>query len=167
MVWKIPENNAELLSDNTMRILKNRQVKNIADLSLISFLKIIIALNKKKEILNYRFNPSINVKLPNFQVKMGFGLHIGWAIEGAIGTYYALFIGSIFKIDASYLSPNVNIASRIESVTSKYGVPLLLSNDLVDCMSKKAKRFCREIDRVILKGCQKPVSLYTVDCNIQ
>ena len=32
-----------------------------------------------------------------YEVEMGFGLHIGWAIEGAIG--------SKFKIDASYLSP--------------------------------------------------------------
>ncbi len=42
---------------------------------------------------------------PHYQVKMGFGLHIGWAIEGAIGSEY--------KIDASYLSPNVNMASRL------------------------------------------------------
>ena len=40
-------------------------------------------------------------------VSVGFGLHVGWAIEGAIG--------SDFKIDASYLSPNVNLASRIEA----------------------------------------------------
>ena len=33
---------------------------------------------------------------------MGFGLHVGWAIEGAIGSEY--------KIDASYLSPNAFIA---------------------------------------------------------
>jgi len=32
---------------------------------------------------------------------MSFGLHLGWAIEGAIGSY--------FKIDVSYLSPNVNL----------------------------------------------------------
>ena len=38
---------------------------------------------------------------------MGFGLHVGWAIEGAIGSNY--------KIDASYLSPNVNLASRLEA----------------------------------------------------
>lgn len=42
-------------------------------------------------------------KIPNFRVNMGFGLHQGWAIEGAIG--------SDFKIDASYLSPNVNMAA--------------------------------------------------------
>jgi len=49
-------------------------------------------------------------KLPNYYVKMGFGLHIGWGIEGAIG--------SEFKIDASYLSPNVNLASRLEAATN-------------------------------------------------
>lgn len=43
--------------------------------------------------------------MPGYNVKMGFGLHSGWAIEGAIG--------SEFKIDASYLSPNVNMASRL------------------------------------------------------
>lgn len=40
---------------------------------------------------------------------MGFGLHMGWAIEGAIG--------SEFKIDASYLSPNVNIVSKLASAS--------------------------------------------------
>ena len=40
---------------------------------------------------------------------MGFGLHVGWGIEGAIG--------STFKIDASYLSPNVNMASRVNYAT--------------------------------------------------
>ena len=40
---------------------------------------------------------------------MGYGLHIGWSIEGAIG--------SEFKIDASYLSANVNMASKLEGAT--------------------------------------------------
>lgn len=47
--------------------------------------------------------------LPNFHVQMGFGLHLGWAIEGAIG--------SNFKIDASYLSPNVNLSARLEAAS--------------------------------------------------
>ena len=45
---------------------------------------------------------------------MGFGLHIGWAIEGAIGSEQ--------KIDESYLSPNVNMAARLEAATKQYGV---------------------------------------------
>eukprot|EP00360_Condylostoma_magnum_P000963 CAMPEP_0168317040 /NCGR_PEP_ID=MMETSP0210-20121227/22035_1 /TAXON_ID=40633 /ORGANISM="Condylostoma magnum, Strain COL2" /LENGTH=55 /DNA_ID=CAMNT_0008310183 /DNA_START=1552 /DNA_END=1719 /DNA_ORIENTATION=+ len=55
---------------------------------------------------------------------MGFGLHIGWGIEGAIG--------SEFKIDASYLSPNVNLASRLEAATNQYGVPILISGEFYD-----------------------------------
>lgn len=58
---------------------------------------------------------------------MGFGLHFGWAIEGAIG--------SRFKIDASYLSPNVNIASRLEAATKQFGTTLLISGVLRDILS--------------------------------
>lgn len=50
---------------------------------------------------------------------MGFGLHVGWAIEGPIG--------SEFKIDASYLGANVNMAGRLEAATKHYGVALLIS----------------------------------------
>mgnify|MGYP000754806170 CR=1 FL=1 len=44
-----------------------------------------------------------------YKVKLGYGLHLGWAIEGAIGSSY--------KIDASYLSPNVNMAAILEGCT--------------------------------------------------
>jgi hypothetical protein len=43
--------------------------------------------------------------------------------------------GSEYKIDASYLSPNVNLASRLEAATKQYSVPMLLSRDFVDCLS--------------------------------
>ena len=69
--------------------------------------------------MEYRKNELLLQKLPNYKVEMGFGLHIGWAIEGAIG--------SEFKIDASYLSPNVNMASRLEAATKQFGVNFLIS----------------------------------------
>ncbi len=59
--------------------------------------------------MKYRDNKLLNERMPNYSVKMGFGLHYGYAIEGAIGSFY--------KIDASYLSPNVNMASRLEAAT--------------------------------------------------
>mmetsp|Transcript_11634 Transcript_11634/g.31263 ORF Transcript_11634/g.31263 Transcript_11634/m.31263 type:complete len:91 (+) Transcript_11634:2835-3107(+) len=52
-----------------------------------------------------------------------FGIHLGWAIEGAIG--------SNMKIDASYLSPHVNISSRLEAATKQYGVMMLISGEVV------------------------------------
>lgn len=50
-------------------------------------------------------------------------------------TRAALSTGSEYKIDASYLSPNVNLASRLEAATKQYSVPMLLSRDFVDCLS--------------------------------
>ena len=78
-------------------------------MSLISFLKIQAAIHTNKKIVKYKNNSKLNARMPGYSVKMGFGLHFGWAIEGAIG--------SEFKIDASYLSPNVNMASRLEAAT--------------------------------------------------
>ena len=75
---------------------------------------------------------------------MGFGLHVGWAIEGAIG--------SEFKIDASYLSPNVNMASRLEAATKQFGTSILFSGDFARLLSPNVCARCRQIDCVTVKG---------------
>jgi class 3 adenylate cyclase len=67
--------------------------------------------------------------MKGYRVKMGFGLHFGWSIEGAIGSNY--------KIDASYLSPNVNMASRLEAATKQFGTGLLISGKLREILSDK------------------------------
>ena len=74
---------------------------------------------------------------------MGFGLHVGWAIEGAIGSEY--------KIDASYLSPNVNMASRLEAATKQFGTSILLSEDFVNMLSPFVRQRVRQIDCVTVK----------------
>jgi class 3 adenylate cyclase len=98
-------------------------------MSVISFLKILAAIQKSKKLEKYKKRKDLNERIKNYSVKMGFGLHVGWAIEGAIG--------SDFKIDASYLSPNVNMASRLEAATKQYGVPILISGDLFITMTEK------------------------------
>jgi class 3 adenylate cyclase len=55
--------------------------------------------------------------------------------------------GSEYKIDASYLSPNVNLASRLEAATKQYGCPLLLSRDFVDCVSPAVRAKVRRATR--------------------
>jgi class 3 adenylate cyclase len=69
----------------------------------------------------------------------------------------------MFKIDASYLSPNVNMASRLEAATKQYGVPLLISGALHDIFTDHIKLLCREVDTVTVKGSIQPVRLLTVD----
>jgi class 3 adenylate cyclase len=126
----------------------------------------------------------------NFRVSMGFGLHIGWAIEGAIGSEY--------KIDASYLSPNVNMASRLEAATKQFGTSILMSDDFAMMLSPRCeerplaslcagaatllseavsidacpvlvcrvRKLCRAIDVITVKGSNKPVTLYTYDISL-
>lgn len=77
---------------------------------------------------------------------------MGWAIEGAIG--------SMFKIDASYLSPNVNMASRLEAATKQYGVFHLVSGPFYRLLSNLAQSKMRHLDRVTVKGSIQPVGKY-------
>ena len=97
-------------------------------------------------------------RLPNYSVKMGFGLHSGWAIEGPIG--------SDFKVDASYLSPNVNLASRIGAATKQFGVPMLISGRLYNILTDVTASQFRQIDWVTVKGSIEPVKLFTWDLDL-
>ena len=134
----------------------NLSNSSVAELSLIAFLKIMAQLTTNKDILQYNRNPKLCKAVPGFKVNMGFGLHAGWAIEGAIG--------SNLKIDMSYLSPNVNMSSRLEGLTKVYGVPLLFTSSLFNLFTTaKIKDLCRLVDRFYISGTSDTYELYTVD----
>jgi class 3 adenylate cyclase len=158
LVWKF--SNDEMFIDQDQEIIKNPaslKARFLPDLSLLAFLKILAKVNKDPLMLKYRTNPKLLQRMPGYEIKMGFGLHIGWSIEGPIG--------SQFKIDASYLSPNVNLASALEGSTKIYGVPLLISENLFRFFSKPVKKYCRLLDRVFIKGNSSPIGLFTCDCD--
>merc|ERR1711881_405320 len=120
-----------------------------------AFLKVVAAVARSAVLAEYQEHPGLLARLPNYRVRMGFGLHLGSAIEGAIG--------SEFKIDASYLSPNVNMASRLEAATKQYGATILISHWLIETCSVQMKNCCRQIDYVTVKGSKQPIRLYTCD----
>mmetsp|Transcript_24063 Transcript_24063/g.74800 ORF Transcript_24063/g.74800 Transcript_24063/m.74800 type:complete len:943 (-) Transcript_24063:56-2884(-) len=131
--------------------------QRLADMALVALVKIIAQINRSHLLAEYRNHPKLTKRLrvESYHVRMGFGLHSGWAIEGAIG--------SEFKIDASYLSPNVNMASRLESATKLYGCVILLSDAITRQMSEMLREECRLIDHVRMEGTRKPLKLYTLD----
>lgn len=94
-----------------------------------------------------------------YKVKMGFGMHCGWAIEGAIG--------SEFKIDASYLSSNVNISSRLEAATKQFGVTFLISGQIFNLCREPLQSKMRMLDRVKVKGSEQPIDLFTMDLDMR
>jgi len=154
LVWKFPKTEVAIENGNP-KLSNNPVVNQIADMALLSFLKIISGVNRSKKLEKYRHNTGLNARMPNYSVIMGFGLHVGWAIEGAIGSEY--------KIDASYLSPNVNMAARLEAATKQFGVPLLISGDMYNIFSAETKKHVRLIDRVTVKGSIEPIDLCTCD----
>merc|ERR1719230_520712 len=88
---------------------QNQKTLHTAEMAAMSFVLILAGVSRSEVLAEYRGHPGLLQRIQQYRVDLGVGLHYGWAIEGAIG--------SEFKIDASYLSPNVHIASRLEALT--------------------------------------------------
>ncbi|KAG8460085.1 hypothetical protein KFE25_014230 [Diacronema lutheri] len=131
------------------------QTFTTADCAVAGFALCVLLVKANRALQQLCRNEALQRLHPGFAVNTGYGLHMGWAIEGAIG--------SALKIDASYLSPNVNLASRLEAATKQYGVRILLSEQVVSVMSAKCKACLRKVDRVTVKGSARPLTLYTLD----
>lgn len=142
---------------NAIEWKDRRYLSVLSDFAVLGFVKTLIKIHKDPLVLEYGMDSRLRASMPDFSVSMGFGLHVGWAIEGAIGSEY--------KIDASYLSPNVNMASRLEAATKQFGVDFLISEDLYELLTADMKTYFRNIDRVTVKGSEKPIKLYTIDLN--
>lgn len=86
-------------------------------------------------MIKYNNHEGLNKRMPNYQVRLGLGMHLGYSIEGAIGSFY--------KIDPTYLSPHVKMAETLEGATKVFGVPLLISETLHKNMSRRFKDYTR------------------------
>lgn len=123
---------------------------NQADKALLSVVKICIALNHDQyylEPLSDCARESLLAKLSKRKgpvVQMGFGLHAGKAVQGAIGSQR--------KIDATYVSESVERAEFLESSTKKYGLRMLMSDSFHRLLDPGNRRRCRKIDQILLQG---------------
>lgn len=157
LVWKFHHSNVIRHENGDLDLDGSLKVTALVDMAVFSFVKIMADLYQNKGLDKYRRNPKLIQRIPGFRVRMGLGLNLGWAIEGAIG--------SEFKIDASYLSPHVNIASRLEAATKQFGVPILISDKVKNSCSKEVRNLLRKIDCVKVKGSDEPLGIYTFDAD--
>jgi class 3 adenylate cyclase len=128
----------------------------LADMSILAFTRITSAVHSSRVLEVYRSHPGLQQRLgKDCRVNLSFGLHYGWVIEGAVG--------SEFKIDASYLSPNVSIAESVERATQIYGVSILIAESLIEVCNHEMAAKCRLIDKVLITGSPRPMNLYVMD----
>lgn len=153
LTWKLPD-----IEENENE--KNEQQLELrtefADKSLITAVKIVSEIRRASELASFSKKPEIVKKFGNnYKPNLSFGLHMGWTIEGAIG--------SDSKIDACYLSPHLQIAYRIEELCHHYDMQILITESLYNLMSLKARNTLRKIDVIVMSESREPRGIYTFD----
>lgn len=162
LVWKFENQFIKEITNKQgkieLKLKKINRVRQICDLALICFIRILIEINKSFKLAVYRQHKELNARMKNYKTRLGFGLHLGQSIEGAIG--------SMFKIDASYLSTNVNMANNLEENTKTFKKELIMSGDFYDYLSDDAKKYLRLLDIFKTKN-GEITRLYSIDLDLE
>lgn len=100
-------------------------------------------------------NPQETFGLP--YVKIGVGIHSGMARIGIVGEEE--------RMSGTVISNTVNISSRIESLTKRYGAGMIISKDTLDRMKNPDALSTRYLGMVQVAGVNEVSALYEVlDC---
>lgn len=141
--WTLPEVDE---NDNEKNEQLLEQRTELADKSLITAVKIVSEMRRATQINAFYKKPQIyaNPKLGNnSRPHLTFALHMGWTIEGAIG--------SDSKIDACYMSPQLQYSYKLQNLCEYYDQQILVSEKLYNMMSLKARNTLRKIDVIKMK----------------
>jgi hypothetical protein len=134
-------------------------ISTFTDRAVIGMLKSFAGIYRDEKILKWNNDFRLGAGVGAFRASLIYGMDAGWAVEGAVGSEY--------KIDATYLSPHVNMASRMMSACKQYGVQILLSQAVQELMSDAAQSKLRHLDTVTVKGSSIKQRIYTYDCKAQ
>jgi adenylate cyclase len=105
---------------------------------------VISALRMQEDLK--KFNKEHNTTLA-----VGVGIHAGNAVVGNVG--------SKERVNYTVLGDTVNLASRVEGLTKKYGVEVLVTEEVKDKVDDEGILF-RKLDIITVKGKNLPTVLY-------
>ena len=145
----------ELGTNGTLQLSSLPGIQSFADRALLGLLKSYAGVHRDDNLLGWKKDFRLGAGVGAFSVQIIYGMDAGWAVEGAVGSEY--------KIDATYLSPHVNMASRMMSATKQYGVTILLSQAVEELLSKPARSQLRHLDTVFVKGSRVAQRIFTYD----
>lgn len=119
LLWKVYEIDPDMDVDPDSVLVNETHV---TELAVYSCLKTIAKINAYLHIRKYNQEPKILEQIPDFKNELEFGLHKGSAYEGAVGSFW--------KIDATYVSPDVTVAARLNLACDYYGVSFIFSRQI-------------------------------------
>ena len=129
--------------------------KYIGDAIMAIFPKPINAVKASIDMLNalHVFNKSQELK--GFKrTSIGIGIHSGSLILG--------IVGSELRVQGTVISDAVNLASCLEGLTKVYGATCLISEYALKQIDDKSPFYHRLVDKVIVKGKEKPVDIFEI-----
>jgi len=140
---------------DTLQLASLPGIQAFTDRALLGMLKSFAGLHRDQAIMKWSKDFRLGAGVDAFSLGLLYGMDAGWGVEGAVG--------SEFKIDATYLSPHVNMASRMMSACKQYGVNILLSQAVEKLLSPQARSKLRHVDTVTVKGSTLAQQIFTYD----
>jgi hypothetical protein len=107
----------------------------------------------RSQLISFNSNPTAFFKdaPPDFSVKVGTGIAYGSVTMG--------IMGHSRRLDYTPIGDTVNVASRLESLTKEYHIPILINDSLYNALDPSQFNL-RYIDRIRVKGRQQPFDIY-------
>lgn len=109
------------------------------------------AIEMHKQLNDFNTERKTNNELP---IKIGIGLHEGCLMLGTIGEDE--------RMDATVISDDVNIASRIEGISKQFGLGIAVSERIISSMAHPESYHYRFMGNFKVKGRHKTVSIFEI-----
>ena len=107
------------------------------------------AMEMREELKRYNIGRKKNGYQP---IKIGIGINTGRVIVGTIGERH--------RIEGTVIGDAVNIAARIEQLTKRYHIPLLIAKNTFDLLDSEAQQTFQFIETTMLQGKSKKIAIY-------
>ncbi|OUD14294.1 adenylate/guanylate cyclase domain-containing protein [Thioflexithrix psekupsensis] len=108
-----------------------------------------VGMMRQLTVLN---NKRLSQQLP--PIHIGIGIHTGALTLGIIGFET--------RLESTVIGDTVNLASRLESLTKKYGINIAITANTLSYLSAEHTFLIREMDTVRVKGKEDAITFYEV-----
>lgn len=112
-----------------------------------SWMAVQSALDMRQRLVEFNHNRRIKSQP---LIRIGIGISSGEVVSGNIGSQK--------RMDYTVIGDGVDISSRLEGVTKEYGCDIILSEHTYKLCRDRI--WVRELDRIRVKGKNKPISVY-------